>query len=133
MTAQPLQPSNLNRQLRIRLTEGEHADLQREADAARVSVSELVRSRLITKRRHSLRHTLQRVASQPRFQAMEPVLFAELSRIGNNLNQLAHAFNSGRDVNRAEVMQLVAMAWQTMLRDEVTARYAADAEAKVRP
>jgi len=61
------------------------------------------------------------------------VLFAELSRIGNNLNQITRAFNSGFDIDRGEVVRLVARAWQTMLRDEVTARYVTMAEAKVRP
>lgn len=132
MTAQPSPASNLTSQLRIRLTESERADLQREAEAAGVSLSELVRSRVLKLRRGSVRHTMNRAAEPPAFQAMHPALFAELSRIGNNLNQLTRALNSGQGASRAEVIRLVAEAWQTMLRDEVTARYAGAAEAKVR-
>ena len=58
-------------------------------------------------------------------------MFAQLSRIGNNLNQLARAFNSGQDVNRAEIMRKVAEVWQVMMQDEVAARYAQAAEAKI--
>lgn len=64
---------------------------------------------------------------------MSPALFAELHRIGNNLNQLAHAFNAGRDVDRERIVRFVAQAWGTMLKDEVTARYANMAGEKVSP
>lgn len=119
----------------IRLTPDERATLDREASAAGLSVSEFARRRMLSGRSSRQKPTARAAmapAAAPAYVAMSPPLFAELSRIGNNLNQLARAFNRGQDFNRGEVMRLTAQAWQTMLRDEVTARYLATAEAKLR-
>lgn len=137
----PQDPTNRTTRVVVRLTDEERATLEREARAAGLSLSDFVRSRTLGGRRGrrgpSARTAMKRAASPsssgPAYAAMNPVLFAELSRIGNNLNQITRAFNSGFDIDRGEVVRLVARAWQTMLRDEVTARYVTMAEAKVRP
>lgn len=131
----PNDPTNRTHRVVVRLTDQERATLEREARAAGLSLSDFVRSRTLPRRRGpSAKTAMARAASPaPNFRAMNPALFAELSRIGNNLNQIARAFNSGLDIDRAEVIRLVARAWQTMLRDEVTARYVMMAEEKVRP
>ena len=128
-------PTNRTSRVVVRLTDEERATLEREAQAAGLSMSDFVRSRTLNVRqRPSARTAMTRAAAPaPSFTAMSPALFAELSRIGNNLNQLARAFNAGRDIDRGEVIRLATRAWQTMLRDEVTARYITVAEAKVRP
>lgn len=140
----PQDPTNRTNRVVVRLTDEERATLEREARAAGLSLSDFVRSRTLGGRRGarrgpSAKTAMKRAASPlpsssgPAYTAMNPVLFAELSRIGNNLNQITRAFNSGFDIDRGEVVRLVARAWQTMLRDEVTARYVSMAEAKVRP
>ncbi len=117
MPAPVPQPSNLSAQLRLRL--------------AGISLSELARERVMRGRR-SQPKSQPVPANDERFQAMAPALFAELSRLGNNLNQITRAFNAGRDINQDLVVNLLAEVWQTMLSDEVTARYATVAEAKVK-
>lgn len=130
------QPNRTHR-LVVRLTDQERATLERDARAAGMSLSDFVRSRTLGgRRRPSAKAAMRRAASSvpaPAYAAMSPALFAELSRIGNNLNQITRAFNSGFDIDRGEIIRLVARAWQTMLHDEVTARYATMAETKVRP
>lgn len=132
MTDQDPPASNRLSRLHVRLTATERASLEREAAAAGVSLSDFVRGRVLGTRRSPLRSAMARAAEAPRYQAMHPVLFSELARIGNNLNQVARAFNSGQGIDRGRVVHLVAEVWQTMLRDEVTARYATMAETKVR-
>ena len=127
----PTQPPNRSSRLFVRLTDEERASLEREAHAAGLTLSDYVRSRVIRHRGPNPRSAMAR-AARTSFLAMSPPLFAELSRIGNNLNQLARAFNRGRDIDRGEVVRLTAEAWQVMLADEVTARYATVSEAKVR-
>lgn len=97
-----------------------------------MSLSDYVRDRALASGRRSPRKAMRAANGPDGFQAMNPVLFAELSRLGNNLNQIARAFNRGRDIDRDRVVHLVAQTWRTMLADEVTARYATMAEAKVR-
>jgi len=133
MTSQdPSSPPKRTRRLFVRLTDQERATLDQEARAAGMDVSDFVRSRVLRTRGPSARSAMTRAAS-PAFVAMSPPLFAELSRLGNNLNQLARAFNRGQDIDRGHVIRLVARAWEIMLTDEVTARYATTAEAKARP
>lgn len=127
----PTQPSNRSSRLFVRLTDDERASLEREAHAAGLTLSDYVRSRVIRNQGPSPRSAMAR-AARPSFVAMSPPLFAELSRIGNNLNQLARAFNRGRDIDRGDVVRLSAEVLQTLLADEVTARYATVSEAKVR-
>jgi hypothetical protein len=127
MNASDTAPSRLDCQLRIRLTEAERLALENDAREAGMTLSDLVRSRVLKGSRAPVRGRTQ----APAFQSMSPAMFAQLSRIGNNLNQLARAFNSGQDVNRAEIMRKVAEVWQVMMQDEVAARYAQSAEAKI--
>lgn len=116
----------------LRLTEDERTRLEADATKEGTTVSDLVRARLLRQPVPRVRAAMTRVSMQSGFQAMDPVLFAQLSRLGNNLNQLARAFNSGQDVDRAEIMRFVSHVCQTMLSDEVTARYVTVAVTKVR-
>lgn len=122
----------LTRQLRIRLTESEHAALEQEAREAGLTVSDVVRQRLTKRRGASAKRAMDRAAAPVQEVQMAPELFAQLSRIGNNLNQMAKAFNAGQGMDRNAVYQLVRQAWATMMADEVGARYASMAEAKTR-
>jgi hypothetical protein len=59
------------------------------------------------------------MSARPTYRAMDPALFAELRRIGNNVNQVAHAINGNLPPD-------VMFAWKsmndllgTLLRDEL--------------
>ena len=114
--------------LEVRLTDDERTMLERNAQLYGVTVSDLVRTRILGGRLRS------RPNGDAAYQAMQPALFAQLSRIGNNLNQLTRAFNAtGQAPEASRVIGAVREVWEVMLADEVTARHALSAEAKVRP
>jgi hypothetical protein len=73
-----------SRQILIRVTEEAHAGLAMKARSAGLSVSGLC-ERLVTQGR------LEIVSAN--HAVLHPAMFAELRRIGNNINQLAHAAN----------------------------------------
>lgn len=83
----------------FRVTPAEAEGLRQAADAAKQSVAAYVRSRAVE-------------ASQVRPRRGKPAadveavrqLVAALNRVGNNLNQIAKAANSGRDVPREEAL-----------------------------
>lgn len=64
----------------IRFTENEYALIQKELDKAHISFSTLARSSILRKK-----------IKLP----IERELLSELSRIGNNLNQIARSINQG--------------------------------------
>lgn len=68
----------------VRVTEAELYQLQEQADAARLSVSEFIRQRVLSGR-----------ITPPRTRSQESLL-TELNRIGVNLNQIARQLNRGR-------------------------------------
>ncbi len=70
----------------VRLTTAERIDLEQKAEAAGVDLSEWVRQQLTAA--PVKRMTPQRVSAS---------LITELSRIGNNVNQVARSLNRGRD------------------------------------
>ena len=113
--------------LQVRLTETEKTALTTAAQQCGMSMSDYVRTRILGRR-------IQPRTSQPAagYQAMEPRLFAHLSRIGNNLNQIAHAFNERGFFEQREAIDAVREVWEIMLEDEVTARHAVAAEGKYR-
>ncbi|MDE7547149.1 plasmid mobilization relaxosome protein MobC [Acetobacter fabarum] len=85
--------------MRIRLSDAEHAVLKRAACAAGVTCSSWLRSVMLavvaTKSRHdALVVALQEVAHQ-------------LSAIGNNLNQIAHVLNGGRSADVGQTLLAV--------------------------
>lgn len=53
---------------------------------------------------------------------MHPLLFAELRRIGNNVNQIAHAVNSGLPPEVQNAYRQAAGLLSLLLADEVSAR-----------
>lgn len=95
--------------IRVRVTPGELAEIEAKAFASGyANVTEFARDAI--RRRPAPAHTRGLIP---------PALLHELSRIGNNVNQIARAANAGRD--------LPAMAAQTLadlraLIDRITAR-----------
>lgn len=76
----------------IRFTENEYALIQKELDKAHISFSTLARSSILRKK-----------IKLP----IERALLSELSRIGNNLNQIARSINQGE--KRLVLAELVAI------------------------
>ena len=76
----------------IRFTENEYALIQKELDKAHISFSTLARSSILRKK-----------IKLP----VERELLSELSRIGNNLNQIARSINQGE--KRLVLAELVAI------------------------
>lgn len=125
MAAVSAKPDNRSTYVQVRLTEAEKAALQDAARQVGMSVSELVRARALGRR---VMRDHEEAAG--RYQAMEPKLFAHLARIGNNLNQIARAFNAVGNLDQAGALESVRDVWEIMLTDEVTARHAVRAEQK---
>ena len=87
-----------SRVVSIRLTDDEYAKRAAEARQAGLTMSSLC-EKLVNKGKVD-------VASDAAHRRMDPVLFAELRRIGNNANQIAHALNSNLPPD-------VQYAWKT--------------------
>lgn len=101
----------------IRVTADEKAAAEARAkQAGFASLSDYARRRLSNAR--------AAVAPVPAatVETMDPVLFAELSAIGNNINQIARAMNRDRDPKAAEIMDQMRDLWRVVMSDEVTAR-----------
>jgi hypothetical protein len=80
--ARPPKRETRNRQLNLKLTQGEHAWLSRRAETLRMRLVEYARFQLLTDRP-------QRRDPEGAQIHLAPLLLAHLSRIGNNLNQIA--------------------------------------------
>jgi len=79
----------------IRLTDSEHQLAKELAGLAGLSVADWFRACAFSKKRPA-----------PKAKLINKDLFIELSRIGNNINQLAHRANSGKTVLSAELSSL---------------------------
>lgn len=90
--------------LRIRMTAAERASVEARAAQAGMSPSEFARRAIAG----------AKIAPPSHGTAIPPLLIAELGRIGNNLNQIAHAAHLGRELRHmaeaalADVRALVA-------------------------
>jgi hypothetical protein len=85
--ARPKLEIRRDRQFNVGLTADEHADLHRRARAAGMRPVDYARSRLFSKHFP----TLPKVTRPPH---LDPLLLTHISRIGNNLNQIARQLNS---------------------------------------
>lgn len=57
--------------------------------------------------------------ARPSYRAMDPALFTELRRIGNNINQIAHATNSNLPTDVMFAWRSVNQLMATLLGDEL--------------
>lgn len=75
-----------DRQFNVGLTASELADVQRSARMAGMRPVDFARAKLLSKSGHFTRmaHSIRQ---------LDPLLLVQLSRIGNNLNQIARALN----------------------------------------
>ncbi|WP_334146257.1 MobC family plasmid mobilization relaxosome protein [Hyphomicrobium sp.] len=83
----------------IRLTEDDHARCSRQARELGLTLSGLC-ERLVLDGKVDM-------SARPAYRVMDPALFTELRRIGNNVNQIAHATNSNLPTD-------VMFAWRTL-------------------
>jgi hypothetical protein len=82
----------------IRMTEDDHALKAAQAKELGLTVSGLC-ERLVLVGKVDM-------SARPAYRAMDPALFSELRRIGNNVNQIAHCMNGN-------LLPDVDYAWQT--------------------
>lgn len=89
--------------IRIRITEDELGKIQQAADLSGVSVSAYVRNA-------ALGHPMPK-APAPK---INQDLFLELGRIGNNVNQIAHALNQFHGVypDQAKITDAISDLWK---------------------
>jgi hypothetical protein len=59
------------------------------------------------------------MGARPAYRAMDPALFAELRRIGNNVNQIAHATNSNLPTDVMYSWKSMNQLLSTLLTDEI--------------
>ncbi|MGD9785928.1 MAG: plasmid mobilization relaxosome protein MobC [Hyphomicrobiaceae bacterium] len=98
----------------IRLTEDEYQRRAADARAAGLTVSGLC-ERLV-------RDGCIEVRASAQHRPMDPALFAELRRIGNNANQIAHAINGNLPPATQLAWQTVSDLLRTLMRDEMLAQ-----------
>ena len=102
-----------HRQINIRVTDGDHTRLSAEARKADLKLAVYCEVILLRRKIEIAQTTLHR---------MDPALFAELRRIGNNLNQVAHAINSGLPPHLMLAAQSLNAVLHILLRDELLNR-----------
>ena len=95
----------------IRLTEDDYARKAAEAKAFGLTVSGLC-ERLVLAGKVDM-------GALPAYRAMDPALFAELRRIGNNVNQIAHALNGNLSPDRAYLWNTAQQLMTTLLSEEL--------------
>lgn len=59
------------------------------------------------------------MGAKPSYRAMDPGLFAELRRVGNNVNQIAHATNSNLPTEVMYAWRTINTLLSTLLSDEL--------------
>jgi Bacterial mobilisation protein (MobC) len=104
-----------NRQINIRVTDADHARLSLAAQRANMKLTSFCELRI-------LRPNGKIEFAQTMLHKMDPALFAELRRIGNNLNQVAHALNGGLPPHVMFAARTLSELMNTLLRDELLAR-----------
>jgi hypothetical protein len=101
----------------VRMTKAERVRLEQRAAAAGLTVSAYAAQALADGR--------VTVEHQPAQLVLAPDVVAEFKRVGNNLNQIAHALNAFRPVPEGKLAATVHEFLQILLRNE-----ALDARAK---
>ena len=109
--AQPTQKRH--RQINIRVTDDDHARLTAEAKRVGLKLALFCEMLLLKGKVELAQTTIHR---------LDPALFAELRRIGNNVNQVAHAINAGLPPHLTLTAQALNGVLHTLLRDELLNR-----------
>lgn len=109
------QAQRRNRQINIRVS---------DADYERLSLAALKLGLKITAycERRILRGRIAVEIAETTVHRIDPALFSELRRIGNNLNQVAHALNSGLPPHLGMTARAMNDLLQALLRDDLLSR-----------
>lgn len=94
----------------VRLTKAERARIEQRASAAALTVSAWA-AQALTKGQVT-------VETRPAALVLPPDLIAEFKRIGNNVNQIAHALNARKPVAEKAVADAFLDFVKALLRDE---------------
>ena len=121
------QPERRDAVLSIRMSHEQRAEIAQRAHGAGMTDSGYAATVLL-KRKPTI--------IVPEYRQIDPSLFNELRRIGNNLNQIAHAANAGLAPGHQATAKALHDLISTFLRDEMLAQrmeYEAKKMNKVRP
>ena len=102
-----------HRQINFRVTDDDHARLSVDAHRAGLKLPAYCETLILGGKLEIPESKLHR---------MEPTLFAELRRIGNNLNQVAHATNSGLPPHVGFTVKALNDLLALLLRDDLLRR-----------
>ncbi len=108
----PKQTNRREKQFNVSLTTDEYAQLHGRAGAAGLRPTDYARARLFTGDFQTLRR-----ASQTRH--LDPLFLSHVSRIGNNLNQIARQLNAQRLAEPALLAPLLAELRAILRRESI--------------
>ena len=94
----------------FRVTSDEQAAIAADAGMAEMTVSGFLTALVVGRKLRFVQSSYQR---------MDPAVLAELRRIGNNLNQLAHAANTGLPVNAITTIAAAHELVRSIVRHEL--------------
>jgi hypothetical protein len=100
-----------SRMVCIRMTDEDYALKAAQAKELGLTVSGLCEQLVLTGKVD--------MSARPAYRAMEPALFTELRRIGNNVNQIAHATNSNLPTDVMFAWRSVNNLMSALLSDEL--------------
>jgi len=100
-----------NRMVCIRMTDDDYALKVSQAKELGLTVSGLCEQLVLTGKVD--------MSARPSYRAMDPALFTELRRIGNNVNQIAHATNSNLPTDVMFAWRSVNKLMSALLSDEL--------------
>ncbi|WP_425277587.1 plasmid mobilization protein [Hyphomicrobium nitrativorans] len=95
----------------IRMTDDDYVRKASEAKALGLTVSGLCERLVLTGK--------VEMSAVPTYRVMDPALFAELRRIGNNVNQLAHALNGNLPPDRGYLWNTAQQLLTMLLSEEL--------------
>ncbi|MDX2287217.1 MAG: plasmid mobilization relaxosome protein MobC [Hyphomicrobiaceae bacterium] len=104
-----------NRQINIRVSDADYERLLIAATKLGLKITAYCERRLFAKR-------IEVEVAETVLHRLDPALFAELRRIGNNLNQVAHALNSGLPPHLGMTARAMNDLLQALLRDDLLSR-----------
>jgi hypothetical protein len=110
---------NLTQSVRVRMSESDHAKLRDHAQAQGVSMSDWLRLRISTEFDNATptnRPTPKTAKERARpYHPADPKLIAQLAKIGNNINQIAHIANATRDLPTLAQLLIIERQLQELL------------------
>lgn len=118
-------PKRKSRVVSFRLEEDVRDRLQVRAASAGVTLTDLITTSLANKAEPRGAQSNEETTAAPELLIMSPELFNELRRIGNNVNQIAHAVNAGLPPYVQDAYRNAARLLDLLLADELSVRHTA--------